>query len=194
MKKIKYEYGDKKKLTEVKKKFKIDQFIKILNSKENPSIFSTLEEITKVDICVEDEFTREIGLVKFFKKISNQLTYAPIISLVLENDAGLGLLDFGLLKCVLKNNDFQIYLIKSDVLYRTIAQGDVESKNYFKLNKETEDMELLNILYAEINQKEPYAEHVYFFADLPWSKVLLRTFIKTIDKKIVFHDDNLSIS
>ena len=77
MKKVEYDYGDKQKLTEIKKKFKIDQFTKILDSKDNPSIFSTLEEITKVDISIDDEFTNKIGLVNFFKKISNQLTYAP---------------------------------------------------------------------------------------------------------------------
>ena len=70
MKKAEYDYGDKRKLTEIKKKFKIDQFTKILDSKDNPSIFSTLEEITKVDISIDDEFTNKIGLVNFFKKIS----------------------------------------------------------------------------------------------------------------------------
>ena len=78
MKKVEYDYGDKRKLTEIKKKFKINQFIKILDYKDSQSIFSTLEEITKIDISIDDEFTNKMGLVNFFKKISNQLTYAPL--------------------------------------------------------------------------------------------------------------------
>ena len=137
MNKIKYEYGDKKKLTEVKKKFKIDQFIKILNSKENPSIFDALEEITKVEISVNDEFTSRMGLIDFSKKISNQLTYVPLITFAAYNESISSLLDFGLLRCILnKKKDFQIYLIKSDIVTKGIPYGDIVSINYFELNKE----------------------------------------------------------
>jgi len=192
MKKVEYDYGDKRKLTEIKKKFKIDQFIKILDSKDSPSIFSTLEEITKVDISIDDEFTSKIGLVNFFKKISNQLTYAPIIAFAADNEFASNFLDFGLLKCTLnKKNDFQIYLIKSDIYMKGIPYGDVYSYNYFELNKEPENNQLLKILYDEIKKssKMLYAEDIYFFTKLKWSKAKLKKFVKTTDKKLVFHED-----
>ena len=192
MKKVEYDYGDKRKLTEIKKKFKIDQFSKILNSKDSPSIFSTLEEITKVDISIDDEFTSKIGLVNFFKKINNQLTYAPLIAFAADNEICSNFLELGLLKCTLnKKNDFQIYLIKSDVYSKVISYGDVYSYNYFELNKEPEENQLLKILYDEIKKssKMLYAEDIYFFTKLKWSKAKLKKFVKTTDKKLVFHED-----
>lgn len=192
MKKAEYDYGDKRKLTEIKKKFKIDQFTKILDSKDSLSIFSTLEEITKVDISIDDEFTNKIGLVNFFKKISNQLTYAPLIAFAADNEFASNFLDFGLLKCTLnKKNDFQIYLIKSDIYTKGISYGDVYSYNYFELNKEPENNQLLKILYDEIKKssKMLYAEDIYFFAKLKWSKAKLKKLVKTTDKKLVFHED-----
>jgi len=192
MKKVEYDYGDKRKLTEIKKKFKIDQFTKILDSKDNPSIFSTLEEITKVDISIDDEFTSKIGLVNFFKKINNQLTYAPLIALAADNEICSNFLELGLLKCTLnKKNDFQIYLIKSDVYSKGISYGDVYSYNYFELNKEPENNQLLKILYNEIKKSSEmlYAEDIYFFAKLKWSKAKLKKLVKTTDKKLVFHED-----
>jgi hypothetical protein len=190
MKKVEYDYGDKRKLTEIKKKFKIDQFTKILDSKDNPSIFSTLEEITKVDISIDDEFTNKMGLVNFFKKISNQLTYAPLIAFAADNEFASNFLDFGLLKCTLnKKNDFQIYLIKSETYTKGISYGDVYSYDYFELNKEPENNQLLKILYNEIkkNSETLYTDDIYFFAKLNWSKARLKKLIKNTDKKLVFH-------
>ena len=34
-----------------------------------------------------------------------------------------------------------------------------------------------------------YAEDIYFFAKLKWSKAKLKKFVKTTDKKLVFHED-----
>ena len=62
--------GDKKKLTEIKKIFKIDKFNKILNSDEGIDIFEVIETITKIEINMFDEFHTKMGLVKFFKKIN----------------------------------------------------------------------------------------------------------------------------
>ena len=187
MKKVEYDYGDRRKLIEIKKKFKIDQFIKILNSKENPSIFDALEEITKVEISVNDEFTSRMGLIDFSKKISNQLTYVPLITFAAYNESISSLLDFGLLRCILnKKKDFQIYLIKSDIVTKGIPYGDIVSINYFELNKEPEEDELLKILYKKIKQNEPYTEDIHLYSELNWSKVKLKKFIKTTDKKLLF--------
>ena len=106
----KFDLGDKRKLTEIKKTFKIDKFNKILNSDEGISIFKAIETITKIELDILDEFTK-MGLAKFFKKISNQLEYEPIIRFdyndyesYSENS------EYGLLKCILnKKGDFQDY-------------------------------------------------------------------------------------
>ena len=34
-----------------------------------------------------------------------------------------------------------------------------------------------------------YAEDIYFFTKLKWSKAKLKKFVKTTDKKLVFHED-----
>ena len=58
--------GDKRKLTEIKKTFKIDKFNKILNSDEGIDIFKAIETISKIEITMFDEFHTKIGLTKFF--------------------------------------------------------------------------------------------------------------------------------
>ena len=87
--------GNKKKLTEIKKKFQVDKFNSVLNSpRKYPSgkintskhfdIFDVLEKETKVDITFFDEFTIKLGLINFFKKISTNLVYEPIIGFLHE--------------------------------------------------------------------------------------------------------------
>ena len=92
-----------------------------------------------------------MGLIDFSKKISNQLTYVPLITFAAYNESISSLLDFGLLRCILnKKKDFQIYLIKSDVYSKGISKAN---KNYFELNKEPENNQLLKILYKKIKLK-----------------------------------------
>ena len=124
--------GNKKKLTEIKKRFQIDKFNNILNSpKKYPSgrpdkskifdIFDVLEKITDVDISFFDEFTIKIGLKNFFKKINNNLVYEPIIGFIHDDSYFITNREYGLLKCVLNNKkDFQYYLISSDWLLKVV--------------------------------------------------------------------------
>ena len=100
----------------------------------------------------------------------------------------------GVRKLMNKKNDFQIYLIKSDIYMKGISYGDVYSYNYFELNKEPENNQLLKISYDEIKKssKMLYAEDIYFFTKLKWSKAKLKKFVKTTDKKLVFHEDLFS--
>ena len=62
--KKKYELEDKRKLTEIKKIFKIEKFNKILHFEERGSIFDALEKISKIDISFFDSFHIKMGLVK----------------------------------------------------------------------------------------------------------------------------------
>ena len=80
-------------------------------------------------------------------------------------------------------------MVKSDVYTKGISYGDVYSYNYFELNKEPENNKLLKILYDEIKKssKMLYAEDIYFFAKLNWSKARLKKLIKNTEKKLVFH-------
>ena len=194
--------GNKKKLTEIKKRFQIDKFNNILNSpKKYPSgrpdkskifdIFDVLEKITDVDISFFDEFTIKIGLKNFFKKINNNLVYEPIIGFIHDDSYFITNREYGLLKCVLNNKkDFQYYLISSDWFTKgSPPQGDVICKNFLNLNQKIDEKKLLKILYDKFKESYNYgkiiAQDVYFFKKLKWSKEKLKKYIRNTDVK--FH-------
>ena len=183
--------GDKRKLTEIKKTFKIDKFNKILNSDEGIDIFKAIETISKIEITMFDEFHTKIGLTKFFKKISNQLEYEPIIRFdyndfesYYENS------EFGLLKCVLnKKRDFQNYLfyfgtVGHDHMNFGVPDGNMFCKNLFKLNEKIDSKKLLKIMDTQLkrNSKSKFtASKVRLFKKLDWSKEKLKKYINKKD-------------
>ena len=194
--------GNKKKLTEIKKKFQVDKFNSVLNSpRKYPSgkintskhfdIFDVLEKETKVDITFFDEFTIKLGLINFFKKISTNLVYEPIIGFLHDEPYFTTNREYGLLKCNLKNKkDFQYYLISSDWFSKdSFPQGYVTCTNYFKLNQKILNKELLKILFDEFKRSYHHgkiiAKDVYFFKKLDWSKEKLKKYIRNNDVK--FH-------
>ena len=186
----KFDLGDKRKLTEIKKTFKIDKFNKILNSDEGISIFKAIETITKIELDILDEFTK-MGLVKFFKKISNQLEYEPIIRFdyndyesYSENS------EYGLLKCILnKKGDFQDYLIfysawAGDHMNLGTLDGTMSPVHLFKLNEKIDSKKLLKIMDTQLkrNSKSKFtASKVYLFKKLDWSKEKLKKYINKKD-------------
>jgi hypothetical protein len=186
----KFDLGDKRKLTEIKKTFKIDKFNKILNSDEGISIFKAIETITKIELDILDEFTKT-GLAKFFKKISNQLEYEPIIRFdyndyesYSENS------EYGLLKCILnKKGDFQDYLIfysawVGDHMNLGTLDGTMSSVYLFKLNEKIDNKKLLKIMDTQLkrNSKSKFtASKVYLFKKLDWSKEKLKKYINKKD-------------
>ena len=186
----KFDLGDKRKLTEIKKTFKIDKFNKILNSDEGISIFKAIETITKIELDILDEFTK-MGLAKFFKKISNQLEYEPIIRFdyndyesYSENS------EYGLLKCILnKKGDFQDYLIfysawVGDHMNLGTLDGTMSSVYLFKLNEKIDNKKLLKIMDTQLkrNSKSKFtASKVYLFKKLDWSKEKLKKYINKKD-------------
>ena len=186
----KFDLGDKRKLTEIKKTFKIDKFNKILNSDEGISIFKAIETITKIELDILDEFTK-MGLAKFFKKISNQLEYEPIIRFdcndyesYSENS------EYGLLKCILnKKGDFQDYLIfysawVGDHMNLGTLDGTMSPLYSFKLNEKIDSKKLLKIMDTQLkrNSKSKFtASKVYLFKKLDWSKEKLKKYINKKD-------------
>ena len=186
----KFDLGDKRKLTEIKKTFKIDKFNKILNSDEGISIFKAIETITKIELDILDEFTK-MGLAKFFKKISNQLEYEPIIRFdyndyesYSENS------EYGLLKCILnKKGDFQDYLIfysawVGDHMNLGTLDGTMSSVYLFKLNEKIDNKKLLKIMDTQLkrNSKSKFtASKVRLFKKLDWSKEKLKKYINKKD-------------
>ena len=186
----KFDLGDKRKLTEIKKTFKIDKFNKILNSDEGISIFKAIETITKIELDILDEFTK-MGLAKFFKKISNQLEYEPIIRFdyndyesYSENS------EYGLLKCILnKKGDFQDYLIfysawVGDHMNLGTLDGTMSPVYLFKLNEKIDSKKLLKIMDTQLkrNSKSKFtASKVYLFKKLDWSKEKLKKYINKKD-------------
>ena len=186
----KFDLGDKRKLTEIKKTFKIDKFNKILNSDEGISIFKAIETITKIELDILDEFTK-MGLAKFFKKISNQLEYEPIIRFdyndyesYSENS------EYGLLKCILnKKGDFQDYLIfysawVGDHMNLGTLDGTMSTVYLFKLNEKIDSKKLLKIMDTQLkrNSKSKFtASKVYLFKKLDWSKEKLKKYINKKD-------------
>ena len=186
----KFDLGDKRKLTEIKKTFKIDKFNKILNSDEGISIFKAIETITKIELDILDEFTK-MGLAKFFKKISNQLEYEPIIRFdyndyesYSENS------EYGLLKCILnKKGDFQDYLIfysawVGDHMNLGTLDGTMSPVYLFKLNEKIDSKKLLKIMDTQLkrNSKSKFtASKVYLFKKLNWSKEKLKKYINKKD-------------
>ena len=183
--------GDKRKLTEIKKTFKIDKFNKILNSDEGIDIFKAIETISKIEITMFDEFHTKISLTKFFKKISNQLEYEPIIRFdyndfesYYENS------EFGLLKCVLnKKRDFQNYLfyfgtVGHDHMNFGVPNGNMFCKNLFKLNEKIDNKKLLKIMDTQLKRSSKSkftASKVYLFKKLDWSKEKLKKYINKKD-------------
>ena len=186
----KFDLGDKRKLTEIKKTFKIDKFNKILNSDEGISIFKAIETITKIELDILDEFTK-MGLAKFFKKISNQLEYEPITRFdyndyesYSENS------EYGLLKCILnKKGDFQDYLIfysawVGDHMNLGTLDGTMSPVYLFKLNEKIDSKKLLKIMDTQLkrNSKSKFtASKVYLFKKLDWSKEKLKKYINKKD-------------
>ena len=187
----KFDLGDKRKLTEIKKTFKIDKFNKILNSDQGISIFKAIETITKMELDFLDEFHTKIGLAKFFKKISNQLEYEPIIRFdyndyesYSENS------EYGLLKCILnKKGDFQDYLIfysawAGDHMNLGTLDGTMSPVHLFKLNEKIDSKKLLKIMDTQLkrNSKSKFtAGKVYLFKKLDWSKEKLKKYINKKD-------------
>lgn len=189
---MKYKIGDKKKFIEIKKNFKIDKFDKILNSKDRQDVFTALKKVSKVDISFFDGFTEKIGLVRFFKKISNNLSYESIISFHYDDYPNFtNSIEFGLLKCVLnKKDNYRTYLIESywSASSMSIPQGDLMSKNCFNSNKTVDQKSLLKIVYEEIKWNFPskiLANDVYLSKKFNWSKEKLKKCIK--NSKVRFY-------
>ena len=191
--KKKLELGDKKKLIEIKKKFKVDDFNKILSSKGNNNqlwidLFDVISKLTKVEISCFDELHIEKGIVKFFEKISRNLLIEPIIQFWYTDY----LTDFStehyfcLLKCVLnKKNDFKYYLVQSYWFDKGAGvQGDLICEDLFDLNQKISNKELLTIMNFKIKQKSKsskfFAKEVHLLKKLNWSKAILKKSIQKI--------------
>tara|TARA_B110000977_G_C10926305_1_gene435247 strand:+ start:310 stop:912 length:603 start_codon:yes stop_codon:yes gene_type:complete len=189
----KLEFGDKKKLIEIKKKFRIDDFNKILSSKENNKqlsidLFDVISKLTKVKISFFDEFHIEKGIEKLFEKISRNLLTEPII-LFRYDDYSTNFTSehyFCLLKCVLnKKSDFKYYLVQSYWFDKgSGVWGDLICEDLFNLNQKISNKELLTIMNLKIKQKSKsskfIAKEVYLLKKLNWSKATLK---KSILKK-----------
>ena len=189
----KLEFGDKKKLIEIKKKFRIDDFNKILSSKENNKqlsidLFDVISKLTKVEISFFDEFHIEKGIEKLFEKISRNLLTEPII-LFRCDDYSTNFTSehyFCLLKCVLnKKSDFKYYLVQSYWFDKgSGVWGDLICEDLFNLNQKISNKELLTIMNLKIKQKSKsskfIAKEVYLLKKLNWSKATLK---KSILKK-----------
>ena len=191
--KKKLELGDKKKLIEIKKKFKVDDFNKILSSKGNNNqlwidLFDVISKLTKVEISCFDELHIEKGIVKFFEKISHNLLIEPIIQFWYTDYRT----DFStehyfcLLKCVLnKKNDFKYYLVQSYWFDKGAGvQGDLICEDLFNLNQKISNKELLTIMNIKIKQKSKsskfFAKEVHLLKKLNWSKAILKKSIQKI--------------
>ena len=189
----KLEFGDKKKLIEIKKKFKVDDFNKILSSKGNNNqlwidLFDVISKLTKVEISCFDELHIEKGIVKFFEKISHNLLIEPIIQFWYTDYRT----DFStehyfcLLKCVLnKKNDFKYYLVQSYWFDKGAGvQGDLICEDLFDLNQKISNKELLTIMNFKIKQKSKsskfFAKEVHLLKKLNWSKAILKKSIQKI--------------
>ena len=157
----KLEFGDKKKLIEIKKKFRIDDFNKILSSEENNKqlwidLFEVISKLTKVEISFFDEFHIEKGIEKLFEKISRNLLTEPII-LFRYDDYSTNFTSehyFCLLKCVLnKKSDFKYYLVQSYWFDKgSGVWGDLICEDLFNLNQKISNKELLTIMNLKINK------------------------------------------
>ena len=191
--KKKLELGDKKKLIKKKKKFKVDDFNKILSSKGNNNqlwidLFDVISKLTKVEISCFDELHIEKGIVKFFEKISHNLLIEPIIQFWYTDYRT----DFStehyfcLLKCVLnKKNDFKYYLVQSYWFDKGAGvQGDLICEDLFDLNQKISNKELLTIMNFKIKQKSKsskfFAKEVHLLKKLNWSKAILKKSIQKI--------------
>jgi len=191
--KKKLELGDKKKLIEIKKKFKVDDFNKILSSEENNKqlwidLFDVISKLTKVEISFFDEFHIEKGIEKLFKKISHNLLIEPIIIFRYDDyNAEFSQEDyFCLLKCVLnKKSDFKYYLIRSYWFDKGAGpQGNLSCENLFNLNQKISNKELLTIMNLKIKQQTKsfkfLAKEVHLLKKLNWSKAILKKSIHKI--------------
>ena len=189
--KKKLELGDKKKLIEIKKKFKVDDFNKILSSKGNNNqlwidLFDVISKLTKVEISCFDELHIEKGIVKFFEKISHNLLIEPIIQFwYTDSDADFSSEHyFCLLKCVLnKKSDFKYYLIQSFWFDKGAGvQGNLYCDDLFNLNQKISNKELLNIMNLKIKQQSKsdkfLAKEVHLLKKLNWSKSILKKSIR----------------
>ena len=185
-----FEHGDKKKLTEIKKKLKIDKFNKALNSNKNRTIFDLIEDITKIEFSIFDEFTIKMSLAKFFNKMSNQLIYEPIINFKYDSHDYVENSEYGLLKCILnKKGDFQDYLIfysawAGDHMNLGTLDGTMSPVHLFKLNEKIDSKKLLKIMDTQLkrNSKSKFtAGKVYLFKKLDWSKEKLKKYINKKD-------------
>jgi hypothetical protein len=189
----KLEFGDKKKLIEIKKKFRIDDFNKILSSKENNKqlsidLFDVISKLTKVEISFFDEFHIEKGIEKLLEKISRNLLTEPIILFRYDVYSTNFTSEhyFCLLKCVLnKKSDFKYYLVQSYWFDKgSGVWGDLICEDLFNLNQKISNKELLTIMNLKIKQKSKsskfIAKEVYLLKKLNWSKATLK---KSILKK-----------
>ena len=184
-----FEHGDKKKLTEIKKKLKIDKFNKALNSNKNRTIFDLIEDITKIEFSIFDEFTIKMSLAKFFNKMSNQLIYEPIINFKYDSHDYVENSEYGLLKCILnKKGDFQDYLIfysawVGDHMNLGTPDGTMSPVYIFKLNEKIDNKKLFNSLdnHLKKSKNKFTASKVYLFKKLDWSKEKLKKYINKKD-------------
>ena len=191
----KFETGDKKKLIEIKKKLKIDKFNKALNSNKNRTIFNIIEDVTKIEFSMFDEFTIKMSLAKFFNKMSNQLIYEPIINFKYDSYDYSENSEYGLLKCILnKKGAFQNYLIfysawGGDHMNLGTPDGTMSPVFTFNLNEKIDNKKLFNSLdnHLKKSKNKFTANKVYLFKKLNWSKEKLKKYINKKDF-LVFMD------
>lgn len=187
--------GDKIKFKEIKDHFKIEKFTaninstpssQIINKKEIKliDIFKVLEKITNVEISFYDEFTvaKSNGLPGFFKKISPDLLYEPVVTFRHDEKLFKEHQEYGLLKCTLDNKkNFQYYLI-SNCWYMNdyFPQGDVVCRNFYNLNQNIDADDLLDNLIGilNLNRGKIAAQNVTFYKNLNWSNETIKSYIK----------------
>ena len=188
--KNKFRFGDKKKLTEIKKKFKIEKFDKLLKSENRTGLFDVLKKISNIDISIYDKLTVKSTMQSFFKKISKDLSYEPVIAFYYNDYPNwFNAVEMGLLNCYLnKKKEFNTYLIHKDIFASDMPQGDIRSINCFKNKGIIEGKILTNIIYKEIKWNYPSkldAQEVYLFKKLDWSKEKIKKLIKNSKVKFI---------
>ena len=187
--KNKFRFGDKKKLIEIKRKFRIEKFDKLLKSENRIGLFDVLKKISNIDISIYDEFTVKNKMQGFFKRISKDLAYEPVIAFYYNDYPNwFNAVEMGLLNCYLKKKEFNTYLIHSDIFAGDMPQGDIRSINCFKNKGEFDEKLLTNIIYKEIKWNYPSkidAQEVYLFKKLDWSKEKIKKLVK--NSKIKFN-------
>jgi|TARA_B100001964_G_C14010217_1_gene498971 hypothetical protein len=163
-----------KKLIDIKKKFKLDKFIEILNEKERGSIFDAISKSSNIEIDYYDELHRKPNIGVFFNKVNPNLIYEPLIGIHDSNEDNYFAYEMGLLKINFNQKKNLTFLIKNS---DSNAQGNVSWKKCFKENENISDEKLLKIASDELNwdysSKMPGSE-VCLFKKLKWSKDKLK--------------------